>query len=295
MEVKAEKNQEMELSDDSLLESKEIEDIIDVKGRGQYSKYLVKWRGLEEQRNSWVTLDRVRSNESLLGQFRASRLKHLVSKSSQNRAKKRQEDPEVHTNLSEPKSLLTTTISSKRDCSRHNDVQENLSDQEVKKPVEKNRGRPKVKKQNLTDSDIEVLSTYIDSHKEENHLEDNDVRSAIYNSRKTAKVPNNVSGMKVNSFDIFKMNELIGGDHFVTSSSVTHPQSQGILRKDIQMAIGISVHQIFNNRLYFILRWRDPKVQDFYSKHYFTFQELETNNQKILLTYLKHYTVNSLK
>lgn len=291
MELKDEA--QIELSDDSLHNSKEVEHILDVKGRGPGSKYLIKWRGLDAGHNTWVTLERLEGKDDLLREFRSQRTKDNQLKMRKS-FKMSDSGSDAFLKPSEFKSIENMARRTTRKqlafdvgSEESNETDEESETKKELKQAEEEQDKKEAKQEDETPSVAKISLS--------NMSKPEAVQSKSPDKKKAAKAPNNVPSRQMDGLELFNLHKLTAVNRFVTSSSVTDEKHKEMIKKDIQGASAISYHCLIDAKLFFILKWNQDKTETFYRSHYFSFDEIEAHNPCILLTYLKDYLTYIIK
>lgn len=276
---------------------RKVEEILDVRGRGRSTEYFIKWRGLNSSHNTWEPTSHLESSRDLLDLFRAQRIRDNIQR-YQNKKNGGYEDEA----RGEKKDLRTALLKGPGNNRFLVPIPESLDE------LFSNKKR----KEQMSETElIDELSDGIDLNKPVKQLsvnkdrgEDKRPNGGEYKhisgteierlGKRTAKVSSTTvdDGKKI-GHELHNLKKLTDGTNFVTTSQINDPQKLEIIKKDISKATKVKKTALINDKFYFLLEWPDSNTEEFYSKHYFTFNEIEESNVKVILKYIKLHLVGT--
>lgn len=278
-------------------DEREIEKFVDLKGRGRACEYLIKWKGLGSEENTWVDITKAEEYMPQLYAFRVQRKKNNA-KASNTRvlnpkamtARKEKVplmnrsvrcSPKVSPNrirgdaemLLENLDHLNFTKKKKRGSSETEDEADRRS-RKSKSRLAKGKGQSHVSMTNQSESSLGVRVSKLPTDVKIEHEAENlaspklEARSAID--------------------QCFDVKAFMSFNAFFTSRVKNDPQTQQALREDVEIASAVKRHVFIDNNLYFTLLWENgPRHSS--DKHFFTFSELEDMNPVLLCKYSQKF------
>lgn len=292
MEAKIETKKEFELSGDSNHQEREVENIVDTDGRGKATRYLVKWKGLGDENNSWVPLAQVSMYKDLLTTFRAVRLKNYVQKNIKRKSTDKSID-DIKTKPSEPKPSTKRSANPLEDDS----ILEGMKQIQFteRKKINESENQTLNELSETSEKKDDGFDSSIRENRDEKSREKS-VQAKIKNraeippkNRKVNKASSNKEDSKLDDLKLLDLERFTNGKEYVTTANVDDYMALRVISKDIGKALKIKSHNIIDKGIYFSLKWKDSNTDSFYSKHFFGFDEITKHNPAMLLGYLKEY------
>lgn len=275
-----------------------ILEVMDVKGRGLYSKYLVKWRSNGEIFCTWEQLGFFKQDEDELLKFRTNRLRRYVS--SPNQFKK----TEASLDRQKSKKLIVT----KKEQAYNVKSKKSFNLEEI--TIESS---DHLKKFDLDGSQtmlIEELTERLDLNRieVEKKVEDNimNVKEDTQGEYEEAKFKSPNSNIHSSSnclddskillkfaLDILNSTERLKLSDYLANTEATTLDGFATALNAVSKAVGIKRHSIFKGKLCFQLSWKEKHMEIKYSDRLFSFKEVEQQNPVLLLRFLKSYILGS--
>lgn len=296
MEKKQSKNNEP-TPKNSKKGTKHVETIVDVRGRGRKTEYLVKWLDYDDNHNSWELSSSLEAFKDILDLFRARRIRAHIKTYQTKRTQSR--DRNLHAMKRKPRSSslknrpnlsVTVNESEKSDKEVDNGSKVNRSEIEfiegLKESLDLNKQETVVKNASCDTKADDERYRMIKS-KIEVVLENLDKKISRASTNKS-------QADKSYGHELIDARKLPDGTTYVTTDQIIDTSTLKVTKEDLRKAIEVKRRCIISDKVYFLLRWSNKKVDDFYSNHYFSYKEMESYNPVLLLGYLKDCFRNAI-
>lgn len=266
-----------------------VEKILDVRGRGRSTEYLIKWLGFDNSHNTWEPPAHLVGSQELLEAFRANRIRENIRKYQNKKngdftledAEMRKDfKSELLKNNGKPSFLVP--IPEIEELSIHKDRKE---ESETELIEELSKDKYNSKKNKLRSKRDEVK----DDDNEPKIVKQKVASVSDHNEKKPIRATSHESNKPLVGHQLFNLEKLEDGTKFITSAQISDSDRLKHLKKDLSKAVDVKKHVLINKKLHFLLEWNDKSIEDFYSKHYFSFAEIEEENPKVLLNYMKSF------
>lgn len=273
-----------------------VESIVDVRGRGRKTEYLIKWMGYDHSHNTWEPVCHLEGSRDLLELFRAQRIKESIrryqnrrngvfesfDRESNEERKERAERKDLSAVLNKGNYMqpFLVPIPESIDDMAEGGMRgfnDEASDTELIGVFAENMSL------NKRETDKKLDKQYDDKRRPDSsdmtHRKDNIISN---------RVPDQVVKAHLN-ISLDNAEKITGKHHYITLEKVTDSEKLELIKKDVARALSIRKHTLINDKFYFSLCWPDLKTDEIYRKHYFRFNELMQENPKVLLRHLKNY------
>jgi len=272
-----------------LPQNREPETILEIRGRGRATEYLVKWLDHDDTHNSWHNSTELVPFKKILDDFRSNRLKTKIKEYQQSR---RNSSTLKNSN---PRSRSRNSRSNKKTAeSVYLDSHSRVTGNELEGDlVDTMRGQLDLNKKEdnvKTDEHAPLSEQEVHqqvSSKVEKALNQMDKSFAEKMSKKLKK------GTK-DKDKVDARKKVDDGMIYITTDAIEGEKIHEIMKEEISKAIDIRSHLIIKGKLYFLLKWLDKDLNKFYANHYFKFNEIEDNNPTIFVSYMKEMLKETL-
>ena len=276
----------------SNIDDKKVEKILDCRGRGKGTQYLVKWADHDSAANEWVCTNRLKDSKDLLEGFRARRAsenikKNQVRKEREDFADDNKEEDSDKNEYQNNHGKYSVKVSTRESVDKLSDKQRKQRENELETEViDDISSKAEVIKE---DKGKSAIQDETDKASKNRLVKKKSKRTSDNMVKKRVKPSENGNNGDKNGHQLFNFDKLDNGSSYITSAHIVDIESLKTMKKDLQAAVNVKKHAFINNELYFILSWNSKTTTDFYARHYFNFTEIEAENPKVLLKYLKAF------
>lgn len=238
----------------------EVEAILDHRKKGRRVEFLVKWKGYDNEHNTWEPKTNLTNCQDLLVPFETKLKDQTTAK------------PPVETIDPDARKSKKTAINKSM-------VVEHVEEVNVVSEPQRPKSKSLKKLTKLKDNEVKVIK---DKGKIEYQMDIEDT-VADYQVEEIPKQP------------LFDKNAVLVNKKYSTSKDIKSDIEMKKLVTAIKQAYDIDKHMIIDGVLYFICNWTDKVMHLNYNKVCISIDEIEMHNPSMLLAYLKNCLIKEIK